>query len=275
MEEALPSGLDSCGCCHKRPQAGGLKPTGIYSCTGLEARILRWKWKQGHALFEHRGKDAVFASSWFVVVASDFWHSLDGSSSVSSYGVALCLPVSSHEPFLRILGIGYRAQPNVIWPHFNIINCICKQLDYKSGYILRFRVDINLEGSLFLLVSLSCHNTRLGNLTELHCLPVLDAESLRSRCQQGWFLGELSSSFADVHLLAVFLPCLSSVHKHVHTHTHRSGLPSSSSDSPTLMTSFNLNYPPKGHLSKYSQSCSGDQGLNVWIWVYLEGRDTT
>lgn len=98
------------------------------------------------------------------MVASDFWHSLDGSSSVSSYGVALCLPMSSHEPFLRILGIGYRAQPNVIWPHFNIINCICKQLDYKSGYILRFRVDINLEGTLFLLVSLSCHNTRLGNL---------------------------------------------------------------------------------------------------------------
>ena len=213
---------------------------------------------------ERRGKAAIFASSWFAVVASDFWHSLDGSSSVSSYGVALCLPVSSHDLFLRILGIGYRAQPNLIRPHFNLTNCICKQLVYKSGYILRFRVDMNLKGTLFLLVSLSCHNTRPGNLNN---------RTVLSPSSGGW-KSKIKVSAGLVSGIAFFLVCRcpssgcaftlsflcaqACTRAHTHTHTHRSDLPSSTSKSPTLMTSFNLNYPAKGHLFKYSQSCSGD-----------------
>ena len=202
----------------KDRQLGGLiKQTGIYSHTAPEARILSWWWKQGHALSQHRGKDAIFASSWFAVVASDFWHSLDGSSSVSSYGVALCLPVSSHDLFLRNLGIGYRAQPNLIRPHFNITNCICKQLVYKSGYILRFRVDMNLKGTLFLLVSLSCHNTRLGNLNN---------RTVLSPSSGGW-KSKIKVSAGLVSGIAFFLlcrcpssGCVFTLYTSMHTHTN-------------------------------------------------------
>ena len=184
---------------------------------------------------ERRGKAAVFASSWFAVVASDFWHSLDGSSSVSSYGVALCLPVSSHDLFPRILVIGYRTQPNLIWPHFNITNCICKQLVYKWGYILRFRVDMNLKGILFLLVSLSCHNTRLGNLNN---------RTVLSPSSGGW-KSKIKVSAGLVSGIAFFLVCRcpssgcvfmlsflcaqacarARTHTHTHTHTDLVSLP--------------------------------------------------
>lgn len=69
------------------------------------------------SLLKNVGKMPSSFSSWFQVVASDF-KTLDGSSSVSSYGVALCLPVSSHDLFLRNLGIGYRAQPTHFDDHF-------------------------------------------------------------------------------------------------------------------------------------------------------------
>ena len=42
-------------------------------------------------------------------------------------------------------------------------------------------------------VSQDCHHKaqQMDGLTEMHCLPALEARSLRSRCQQGWVLPSL------------------------------------------------------------------------------------
>lgn len=39
-------------------------------------------------------------------------------------------------------GIGFRAHPNLVWPHFSLTNCICRDPIPKYDPVLRFQVDM-------------------------------------------------------------------------------------------------------------------------------------
>lgn len=120
--------LVSWGCCKKLPPAEWLT-MGIYSVTVLEPKILNSRCHQGHAPLKSLGRNPLPPPSfWWLSNPCHSW--LGCNTSFCAYMVtwspSLCFLVSlysnlPHLSFMKTPVVGFRAHPNPVLPHLNLI----------------------------------------------------------------------------------------------------------------------------------------------------------
>ena len=129
--------------------------------------------------------------------------------------------------------------------------CLCSKYLHWLTLIYKAHQLRQLWGHV--LVCLGCHNKQVSWLkqqkfiagswkSKLWSYRVTEAESPRSRCCQGWFLVRPFSLTSSVHTWQERVIFAFSSTSCEATSPMEVG--------PTCMTSFNLNYPPKGPTSK-------------------------